>query len=258
MDARERGTVVHHVLEFFWNAVRTQAALKALSGVERAGLLDQCIVRGLSKIAQLSETTWDDAYVEVQRERLRRLLEPWLELELERPPFEVSLSEKKLDDVQIGPLRLSVRVDRVDLVEGGELLIDYKTGSATPNDWLTDRPDAPQLPLYAALSDAEQLQGVAFGLVRAGKDMGLKGYAVRDGILPKAAKMEAPSLEAQVDDWRRVLVNLATEFGSGDARVAPKKYPATCDRCHQRILCRLDVSLLEEEDAETAAEVGRG
>jgi RecB family exonuclease len=229
-----------------------------MSGVERAGLLEQSIVRGLSKIAQLSETTWDDAYVAVQRERLRRLLGPWLDLELERPPFEVSLSEKKLDDVQIGPLRLSVRVDRVDLVEGGELLIDYKTGSATPNDWLTDRPDAPQLPLYAALSDAEQLRGVAFGLVRAGKDMGLKGYAAHDGVLAHAAKLKTPSLEAQVDDWRQVLVNLATEFGSGDARVAPKRYPATCDRCHQRILCRLDVSLLEEDDGEAAAEVSRG
>lgn len=258
MDARERGTVVHQVLEYFWDEVKTQSALMAMSQVERAGLLDVCIMRGLRKASELSETQWDEAYVEVQWARLRRLLGPWLELELARPSFEVKLSEKKLDDVKIGPLRLNVRVDRVDLVEGGELLIDYKTGIATPNDWLTDRPDAPQLPLYAVLSEAEQLQGVAFGLVRAGEGLGLKGYAAADGVLPHAAKLKVPSLEAQVDDWRRVLVDLATEFDSGVARVAPKKYPATCDRCGQRILCRLDASLLEEEDDETAAEVSRG
>jgi ATP-dependent helicase/nuclease subunit B len=61
-----------------------------------------------------------------------------------------------------------------------------------------------------------------------------------------------------VDDWRRVLANLAEEFHAGDARVAPKKYPATCDRCAQRILCRLDASLLEEDEGESAAEVSRG
>ena len=30
--------------------------------------------------------------------------------------------------MQIGPLHLSLRMDRVDETEGGELLIDYKTG----------------------------------------------------------------------------------------------------------------------------------
>ena len=95
----------------------------------------------------------------------------------------VRLSEKEFKDVRVGPLRLSVRMDRVDEVEGGEVLIDYKTGDASPNDWLTERPDAPQLPLYAILSEADRLQGVAFGLVRAGEGRGLKGYAVGEGVL---------------------------------------------------------------------------
>ena len=49
----------------------------------------------------------------------------------------MKLSEKEFKDVRVGPLRLSVRMDRVDVVEGGEVLIDYKTGNASPNDWLT-------------------------------------------------------------------------------------------------------------------------
>jgi ATP-dependent helicase/nuclease subunit B len=263
MDARESGTAVHKALEIFWDEVKTQDNLRSMTKEERNEALEWCVGHALTKIANASATDWDEAYVEVQRERLQRLLSGWLELELERRlPFEVKLSEKELRDVRVGPLRLSVRMDRVDVVEGGEVLIDYKTGHASPNDWLTPRPDAPQLPLYAILTEANKLQGVAFGLVRAGEGRGLKGYAVGDGVLPKPSKLkDAPTLEDQVDRWREVLVGLAEEFYSGDASVSPKTYPGTCAHCEQRMLCRLDVSLLEEDDDQEndfAAEVSRG
>jgi ATP-dependent helicase/nuclease subunit B len=260
MDARESGTVVHRLLEYFWDEVKTQSTLRAMTTSEREELLEACIIRALARTAELSESVWDDVYMAMQHERLRRLLGPWLELELERSPFEVKLSEKEFKDVRVGPLRLSVRMDRVDMVEDGEVVIDYKTGLASPSDWLTDRPDAPQLPLYAILSDPDQLQGVAVGLVRAGKGMELKGYAVSKSVLPTLVKMKTASLAEQVDDWRRVLQRLAEDFAAGDARVAPNKYPTTCQKCAQRILCRLDVSLLDEdeEDAAPGAEESRG
>jgi ATP-dependent helicase/nuclease subunit B len=260
MDALESGTVVHRVLEYFWDEVKTQSALRAMTTAERAERLESCIVRALARTAEFSESEWDEAYVAMQRERLRRLLGAWLKLELERSPFEVKLSEKEFDDVRVGPLRLNVRMDRVDVVEGGEVVIDYKTGLTSPSDWLTDRPNAPQLPLYAILSDPDQLQGVAVGLVRAGEGMELKGYATSKGVLPKLVKMKTASLAEQVDDWRRVLERLAEDFAAGDARVAPNKYPTTCDRCGQRILCRLDVSMLDEdeEDAAPVTEENRG
>jgi len=257
MDARESGSVVHRALEYFWSEVQTQNALRALLPLERIGLLDQCIVRALRNAAELTADAWDAAYVEMQRERLHRLLEPWLELEMERPPFEVTLNEESTRDVSIGPLHLSVRVDRVDLTPEGEFILDYKTGTATQSEWLSDRPDAPQLPLYAVLSSAERFYGIAFGLVRAGDELALKGFAATDVLRPARMKMTTIDMLAQLDEWRRVLVNLATEFASGEARVSPKEYPTTCSNCPQRILCRLDASLLEDE-SELAAEVGRG
>ncbi|MEO6911882.1 MAG: PD-(D/E)XK nuclease family protein, partial [Edaphobacter sp.] len=142
LDAAERGTLVHLVLEKFWSEVKTQSGLKAMPLTERAALLEQCIAGALEKSARLSATPWDEAYLDMQRERLTNLLGPWLELELARPPFAVKLSEKELKGVRIGPLRLSVRVDRVDIVEGGEIIIDYKTGVAKPSEWLSERPDA--------------------------------------------------------------------------------------------------------------------
>ncbi len=264
MDARESGTVVHDVLKHFWDAVKTQRELHAMTKDERNELLDWCVNEALKKAEGWSSNEWDATYVQVQRGRLRRLLSWWLELEMERRvPFEVRLSEKEFRDVRVGPLRLNVRMDRVDEVRGGEVLIDYKTGLASPTDWLTDRPDAPQLPLYAILSEAERLKGVAFGLVRAGEGRGLKGYATEEGLLhSKPTKLkEAPTLDAQVERWREVLVRLAEEFYAGNARVNPKSYPTTCKHCGQRILCRLNVSSLEEYDedaAEVEGEVGLG
>ena len=258
MDARQRGNAVHHVLEIFWNEVKTQSVLKQMPANERLSLLDRCIALGLGKVAAPSETLWDAAYLQMQSTRLRSLLKAWLELELTRPPFEVKLSEMEVDDVPVGPLRLRVRIDRVDLVEGGELLIDYKTGDAKPNAWLTERPDEPQLPLYATLRDPKQLKGVAFGIVRAGESMDMTGYSVSPHLLPHPSKMTTPSLEAQVEDWKRVLVSLAIDFHSGNATVDPKKYPTTCKHCTQRILCRLDTTLLEDDENASAVEVFRG
>jgi probable DNA repair protein len=256
LDARESGNVIHKALELFWGEVETQERLKAMTQGQQDALLRQCIVEALNKTAELSATAWDEAYVEMQRDRLMRLLGAWLDMERTRPEFAVKLSEKNFEDVRIGPLRLSVRVDRVDVTAGGELLIDYKTGAASPSDWLTERPDAPQLPLYAVLSEQE-VKGVAFGLVRAGKEMGLKGYAGENGILVKTSRMKMP-MEMQMDEWRRVLEGLANAFHAGDARVAPKNYPMTCRHCPQRELCRLDVSVLEQNEDEDSLEVSGG
>ncbi len=255
MDARESGTAVHRALEQFWSNVQTQEALKAMSSGERMAALEQAIERGMEKAARLSGTDWDAAYVVMQRERLRRLLRPWIAREMERPDFAVRALEQELPEVAVGPLRLSVRVDRVDATAGGDVVIDYKTGRTEASGWLTTRPDAPQLPLYAVVAGEEELAGVAFGVVRAGKNMDWKYIASDPTILGRQAgrpaKMDAGSFAEQVEMWRSVLTELATQFATGDARVAPKWFPQTCERCAHRILCRVNPIEVEEMDDES-------
>jgi acyl-ACP thioesterase len=55
-----------------------------------------------------------------------------VEEELARPEFAVKVLEARLPDVKVGPLRLSVRVDRVDETAGGEWLREAATGTGTP------------------------------------------------------------------------------------------------------------------------------
>ncbi len=222
-----------------------------MTAAEREDVLSWAIGEALEKTEELSETAWDAAYVNMQRERLHFCCGRGWSWRWRGLPFEVKLSEKELKDVAVGPLRLSVRVDRVDVSEGGEIIIDYKTGQAKPADWETERPDAPQLPLYAILSDAPQLEAVAFAQIRAGKDMGLNGYAISaETLMKQPARLPAgiATLEAQVAEWRRVLTKLAEDFYRGDTRVRPKSYPSTCKHCGQRLLCRLDAAALSGDD----------
>jgi probable DNA repair protein len=251
LDPRERGSLVHAVLESFWAEVQTQAALQQMNRDQREDQLNRSIDVAFAKHHSRVETGWSTAYLGIERQRLLNLLHPWLDYEATmRSPFAVKSREEELKDVQIGPLHLNVRVDRVDLAlaEGdepaGEIILDYKTGLAKPADWLGPRPDEPQLPLYAVLSNQPQLAAIAFANIRAGDELGLSGFQARDGVLPKAAKLQAESLAAQVEEWREVLARLAEDFHAGQTSVSPKRYPETCKYCQQRLLCRLDPATL--------------
>ena len=250
MDARDRGSVVHRILQTFWSRVETQDALRALAVDERRAHLTKAIEDALSKTAGANFGAWSAAYLDVQCERLLTVLDSWLLKELDRKvPFAVRAEELELPDVRIGPLRLTLRVDRIDETEFGDVILDYKTGEARPAHWLTNRPDEPQLPLYAVVSTTP-LAGVAFANIRAGKDMALQGYATQSDLLLRSSKLTVPSLEAQVDAWRETLTTLAKDFHRGDLDVRPKAYPHTCQYCQQRLLCRLDLTLLQAADDE--------
>ncbi len=255
LNPRDRGSLVHRILETFWAELHDQATLHALPIEQRYGLLDQAIDVALERPGRQIRSAWDSAYLDVERERLRLLLRPWLEVELERPAFRVQQQEQRLADVSLGGVRLNLRVDRVDDTQAGPLILDYKTGSANPSEWLSDRPDAPQLPLYAVFNPAETLGGVAFALLRAGNDLGMKGFSDHpSAVLPgKAARMPC-SLADQREEWLRVLTALASAFAAGDTRVEPKAYPSTCQYCAQRILCRLDPARLTGTDDESERE----
>ncbi|RZU39491.1 PD-(D/E)XK nuclease family protein [Edaphobacter modestus] len=263
MDAAERGSIVHRALEHLWKQVRSHAALKAMPQNDRERLLADSIEYGLERAAAATTTRWEEAYVDLQRARLAGLLNSWLDIELNRGPFTVKLSEEEFRDVRIGPLRLNVRVDRVDVTENGEVIIDYKTGGAKAAQWQTERPDEPQLPLYAVLSTAAQpemtLADIAFAQVRTGKDMAFESFTRKITAGKEASKRPEFSLEDQLVRWRGILENLASEFHHGLPLVDPKSYPTTCAHCAQRILCRLNPAAFDEDfDEETGIDSGNG
>ena len=264
----ERGKIVHAALEVFWDKVGSQRNLITRGQSERDKMVHQAVSYSLAEAQRRCVDAWDVAYLRTQHVWLTRLLNDWLSVELERPDFLV-LAQEKRQSVSIGSLQLTLRVDRVDSVDGRSVIIDYKTGPTNTSEWLSDRPDKPQVPLYAVFaSDAasqltsapSRLGAVAFAQVRTGKSSMLRGFEAVPGMLflpgsrSKPATMEAGSFEAQIVRWREILEKLANDFRDGDARVRPKRYPMTCKTCSQRLLCRVDASSFETRPEELPPE----
>ena len=247
----ERGRLVHTVLQGFWQHARDQAALLAMGDAERATRVRELVATAL---APLRETA-DDV-----RERLLALEARWLEarvLELlaadaQREPFTVVLVEEPRV-VEVGGVQVQVQLDRVDrLADGSHAFIDYKTGaSAKPSAWMGERPELPQLPLYARTVDPDRVGAVAFGVVR----KGATGYAgfVREagrfaGLKPfdatRAPFREHADWKALLVEWQRRLDALAREHAGGDARLAPDPGRA-CRGCHLPGLCRSSQARVE-------------
>lgn len=128
-------------------------------------------------------------------------------------------------------LTFRLRIDRVDKTEDGQyLIIDYKTGaSATVNQWLGERPDEPQMPLYA-LCYPQPIAGISFGCIRA-QEPGYCGI-VDSGVQrwdPRIKTPEGLSKQQQREDWQSLLAEfsrnleaLANEYRQGYAAVDPK------------------------------------
>ncbi len=255
LDAGDSGSLLHRVLQYFWRETKTQDRLRAMSLADRDERLMRAIDAALPTGLQLRDG-WDRAYLWLQKHRLRSVLQQWLDQELRRGPFAVSDVERK-ELVTVGPLTLEVRVDRVDTVGGGLFFVDYKTGAdVSPRMWSGPRPDDPQLPLYTLLAEADELKGVAFARVRAGRDMKWHGYQAEEGILPLSrSKTNIRDIRSLAIEWRQVLTKLAEDFAAGRADVHPKSFEINCSRCAQRLLCRVDPSSLEGSAEENRDEV---
>jgi ATP-dependent helicase/nuclease subunit B len=250
LDAMESGNFLHRAMQAFWSEVKSQDDLRRMDSADREALLVRCITNAVDNSIE-QQTPWDTAYLQIQKDRLLILLRLWLNAELDRGPFTVLALETDTM-VSVGPLTLSVRMDRIDRVADGFVYVDYKTGSAANiSQWDGERPDDPQLPLYALLSQPGELKGLAFAKVRAGKGMAWLGYQAESGILP----MKRPStvdIDLLIGEWRQTLTMLAEDFANGRATVSPKDFAINCARCTQRLLCRVnpELLLLNPEDDE--------
>jgi probable DNA repair protein len=244
LDAVGRGKLLHELMRNLWSALKTSTALRAVS----PEVIEQAAADAVARLGI------EGRFAELERERLVRLAREWLEVERGRPAFEVVALEERRR-LAVAGLEISGRIDRLDrLAAGGYALIDYKSGRASPKEWLGERPDDPQLPLYA-LNAGEDIATVAFARLKTG-DMKFMGLSRAAHLVPGVK----PALDwnALLAGWRKELEALGEGFAAGDARVDPKNLLQTCRECDLQPLCRVfeRVNALAEgrEAAEAEAE----
>jgi probable DNA repair protein len=240
-NSRERGQLVHHALEHVWSVLADSKALLDLPPEAEQRLLDEAVRKALAIVRKIRDP--GPRWRRRERMRLQNVIKTWLDIERRRAPFTVEVLEQSVRAARIAGLEFRARIDRVDrLADGARVLIDYKTGAATA-DWRGERPDNPQLPMYALLLP-EALVAVAYARVKAG-DFGFVAEAARGDVFKPRARASALEGQASFQDlvnvWSRRIERIAGEFAAGRAEVAPTV--KACKTCGLQGLCRIPAAL---------------
>jgi probable DNA repair protein len=222
----ERGSVAHLALEYFWRDVGSRRELLTRPAEEIREAIERSVSAALdSSLSRRHRNTSLERSRALEQDRLQLLLAEWLEVERSRPDFEV-VEREAPRRVGAGGVQLDLKVDRIDRMPSGKyVVLDYKTSeNLKVDDWDGDRPDAPQLPLYAVKSERE-VEGVYYAKL-VPRDTRLLGH-------------EGEALAWRVPAWSKVVDQLGASFLRGDAAVDPKYAGKTCELCDLHSLCRI-------------------
>ena len=219
VSALERGNAIHAALEVIWQSLGGSAALQDCTAEQISQLVNDSAVAALDDVFARRFAPLSVRLRMLEKQRLQNTLENWLKLEADRPGFIIESLERALV-FSIGGQTLRLRIDRIDRLEDGQLiLIDYKSGATQPSGWLDDAVTEPQLPLYVCAMD--NLMGkdnvdddvesdssnkppmaIAFARLKAG-DLAYEGISPDEGsaLDIQGIKNLAAKRNHDIDDW---------------------------------------------------------
>ncbi len=225
LDAIERGSLVHGVLEQFWRK-RHFADLCAMSEADFYQALNKAVHNTLRDFAAESNIA-SPTLLELEHERLNKLIGDWLQFEKERGiTFNIveCEAEKK---VHICGIEVTLKIDRIHQLENGRIeFTDYKTGQKPEvKSWGESRIIEPQLPIYAAFysEDIEYVTGVYFGMVKTG-EYAFSGVT-EDDFEAEIEKRKPKFIQNfthwqdLLNHWKTSIENIAQEIKSGEAAI---------------------------------------
>jgi len=266
LDNMSRGSLLHQVLQYFWQDCKNLSNLKAMDDDQRVTAIDLAIEKSLHALRNELSINLPPQVMQIEQQRLQQLLQFWLDLELERADFEVQACEEK-HSLTVEGLPLTFTIDRIDrLTDGGFVVIDYKTSSVVANkSWADDRIAEPQLPIYAALAlKDEQVVAVCFAKIRT-DEIKFIGLSADDSVLPdvtalaNARKSSAfkrfENWDALMQHWDASLKSIAQEIKAGVAGVTFNK-ETELDYCDVKPLLRLPERTLQFEHRQATLKSG--
>jgi exodeoxyribonuclease-5 len=268
LDTMSRGSLLHKVLQLFWLDCLSLSNLKSLSEAQLIDKINAAIQKSIEDLNTEISYHIPPQVLQIERNRLRQLMQIWLTLELERADFVVEACEKKFE-LEVEGLKLNLSIDRIDkLSEGGLVVIDYKTSSIVSNgSWAEDRITEPQLPIYVVLAlKYEQVVAVSFAKIRS-DEIKFVGLTAEEGVLPKVTALEKVSKssafyefshwDALLEHWYTSLTNTAHEIKQGVASVTVNN-EADLIYCDVKPLLRLPERLLQFEHMQMIFKNGDG
>lgn len=262
IPAKDLGSMLHRVLERLWQQLISSSNLQNLKADQQDSIIMDAVDTGLSYLTNKHPQLMRPHYVELEKQRLSKLITRWLDIEKQRASFTVIAHETEVHWKHKG-LSLKFRIDRIDESNNGHVLIDYKSGSKNSVNWDDERPSAPQLLLYnEALAQEGQYQPVKALLYAQVNidDLQYRGISADADTYPKTSIKDQKKLPDEFSwqqlqqYWQQSLQNMADEFLAGYVAVQPKS-PTSCQYCHLDAFCRIQEKLGDEEEQ---AEVSDG
>lgn len=241
----QRGLLTHEALDRFWSRVTSQEQLNTLSPTELRQFIST--ITDVVIADQQVGAPFKKALLALEKNRLLHLLEEWLSHEKKRAPFKIAGTEISLQ-IPINILTFKVRIDRMDQLETGMCIIDYKTHTHNSvNSWFTERPNDLQLPFY--LSAHPKVNAIVYAEVSPNNCQfkGLTKDTHTAAQIPGIKDIQSFSKETltwpeQLVLWQKTMAQLATEFEQGLASVTPRDPNKSCLYCELKPLCRVEQS----------------
>lgn len=257
LDNMSRGSLLHKVLQLFWQDCGSLSNLNAMTAEQRQAAINAAIEQSVQSLLLEISVPIPPQVLQIERQRLNQLMHIWLEIEQQRADFTVTACEQK-HDFEVEGLALKLTIDRIDtLTEGGMVVIDYKTGAVVSNkSWADERIAEPQLPIYAVLAlKYEQVVALAFAKIRTDETKFI-GLSADENVLPDVTALGAvksnsafarfESWDALQEHWHTSLINIAQEIKAGVASVTFNK-ESDLAYCDVRPLLRLPERMLQFE-----------
>lgn len=242
-NAMRRGMVVHRALQLIWGVLQNHQRLIVIPAQELAQLVDEKVQESLQEHYQLLQTIMQvpAVFMQVEQQRLQKIVLTWLEKEKLRQPFHIHRLEQNVK-LKLPGIILNMRVDRIDQIQDGTfVIVDYKTAKLPSMSFVSERLTHPQLPLYA-LSQREQLAAVVFAHV-SGEQIGFSGWVENTYTedLPRRSSyaLQTVKFAEQLLTWQMQVMNLTQEYLQGYAAVKPYPDQSVCRICDLHLLCKI-------------------
>lgn len=263
--ADQRGTLLHEALQHLWARLKDSATLAGLperqlksqigAAVAQAAQALAAQPRGHRRRRRRAPEGQFDLFRELSpalaREcrRAEALILRLCTLELTREPFTVEATEA-VAELSLGGGRVRMRLDRIDRVAQGRVILDYKSGRPGSPDWFGERPTHPQLLAYLAAIGRDVVALATVNLTA--REVRFCGVGSSADLLPRVkATPGALAWPAQQAAWEALLERLIGEFLAGEARVDPA--PGACEYCHLASVCRIGAHAAPEAEGATGA-----
>ncbi len=208
LAASLRGSLIHDALSNLYSERPSQTEITSWDQASRQERIELSLQTAFARHERYADPVLG-ALLELERQRDAELLRQVITLDTARKPFRIAQVEAATD-VLLDGIRLGLRIDRIDQLDDGELVIlDYKTGMRKVFRRSDGIPNDMQLVVYA-FAVSEPVAG-----------LGLINVDSRSVDIDAAGTEFTPELDwsETLSQWKQAVLVAARDLRRGDVRI---------------------------------------